>query len=149
MFATHISIRHSRGKWREVPSFAVCHFNIHSRLCRQVVFFATTAAVSWSVFMFWCRYVHLSKDDVDIDILQATVPTFMSMQQCMSDLALTTSNRIQHVRKPIAMPPKLLVPSNKVIKIKTNDNGIQQKMKCRIWSLHNQNEDTLPQWMAA
>jgi len=65
------------------------------------------------------RYVHLSKDDVDIDILQANFTALMSMPAFLGFRALTSSNRIQLVRKLIAMPPMLLEPSNKALKIKT------------------------------
>ena len=71
---------------------------------------------------FFCRYVHLSKDDVDIDILQANFTALMSMPAFLGFRALTSSNRIQLVRKLIAMPPMLLEPSNKALKIKTHKN---------------------------
>jgi len=80
------------------------------------------AAVSICCVKSSSRYVHLSKDDVDIDILQANFTALMSMPAFLGFRALTSSNRIQLVRKLIAMPPMLLEPSNKALKIKTHKN---------------------------
>jgi small nuclear ribonucleoprotein (snRNP)-like protein len=54
-----------------------------------------------------CRYVHLSKDDVELEILQATSPSFTRAPRRQSGFVLTASNRIQRARKLSAMPPKL------------------------------------------
>ena len=76
-----LSHRNPRRKWREIPSLTVCDIYIYPWLCCQV--YVSVVLASRRIFMMTtCRYVHLSKDDVDIDILQATFPTFMRAPYC-------------------------------------------------------------------
>lgn len=157
MFATHIQRRHSSGKWREIPSFTVGHVNIHSRLCCQV--FGRCICCSFNMFrqvliqiralvQGWRRHRHFAGK-----FHRLNEHAFLGFR------ALTSSNRIQLVRKLIVMPPMLLEPSNKALKIKTHKNVLVfLRMLCiafvlnriyqrRSWNLHNHKEDAFLEQM--
>jgi hypothetical protein len=83
-------------------------------------FFMLHAGIS---FHFFPRYVHLSKDDVDIDILQASFPTFCN-DSIHGLCTLTVPFRIRRARKQNAILPKLPERSSYVLAINTHNSHL-------------------------
>jgi hypothetical protein len=86
----------------------------------SVVRYQPVGAVSSRLIMTHRRYVHLSKDDVELEVLQAKfLPAFSTAPHHQGLSVLIVCNRIQRARNLNAMPQKLLEQSSVVFDVKT------------------------------